>query len=77
MLTHVMNVPRLHLLAFHDFYVLVSMLWIIFVQLDRPMSNSATLSVTGQDLNAKASEIKEAEDETPQQLAEWTLEDVY
>ena len=41
------------------------------------MSNGAIFGVTCEDLNAIALEIKEVEEETPQQLAEWTPDNVF
>ena len=41
------------------------------------LPNIATLGVTGEEPDAIASEIKEDEEETPQQFAEWTPNDVF
>lgn len=40
-------------------------------------SNGVTLGVIGEDHDATAPEIAEVKEETPQQLAEWALEDVF
>lgn len=56
--------------------LLIDMLCFIFIYFSRLMSNDVTLSVIGEDLNADTVQAEE-DDETPQQLAERTLNDVF